>query len=94
MSPLPCGMQEIRQVVDVTYFPEQEGDFGEMWSVGPQVVTVLSVLTLSDGNMARGVGLRCGLSDGLLHIHGVYRLRLKPVEWSEKMMELNHLTGI
>jgi len=91
--PLPCGLWEVRQMVDVTYFPEREGDFGEMWSVGPLVIAALSPLSLSDGSTVRGTALRCGLSDGLMHIHGVYRLRLKPVEWSEKMMELDHLMG-
>ena len=95
MAPLPCGLREVRQIVDVAYFPEQEGDFGEMWSVGPQVIAILSALTLSDGSTIRGAALRCGLSDGLMHIHGVYRLRLKPVERSgEKMMELDHLMGV
>jgi len=90
VSPLPCGLWEVRQAVDVVYFPEQDGAFGELWSVGPRVLSLLSTLLLPDSGMVRGTGLRCAVSDGLMHVHGTYRLRVRSVEWAEKMGELDH----
>ena len=78
--PLPNGMVELRQSVEVVYFPERQGDLGELWAIGSSVLGLLGEITLPDGGRARGSALRCGVSDGLMYIGAAYVLRLKPVE--------------
>jgi len=80
----------MKQHVEVVYFPEGQGDYGELWRVGTRVLTLLEAVSLGDGAMVRGVSRRCMVNDGLMHMHAVYRLRLKPEEASALMGEMEH----
>ena len=86
--PLPCGFFGVRQAVDVVYFPEKREDYKEMWDIGPRVLPLLEMLPLPGGAMARGVGLRCDVIDGLMHMRAVYKLRLRYTENPDLMGEI------
>ena len=86
--PLPNGMVELRQSVEVVYFPARQGDLGELWAVGPSVMGLLGEIVLSDGSKVHGKSLRCDVNDGLMHIGAVYTLRLRPVEHGALMGEM------
>jgi len=79
-APLPAGRKRVRQQIEVTYFPKQQGNYGELWNVGEAALACLSEITLPDGGMLRGTNLRCFMNDGMMHIHAVYNMRLRPVE--------------
>jgi len=78
--PLPNRLMEQRQTVEITYFPETQGDLDELWTTGSAVTSLLGELTLPDGSKTRGRTLCCDVSDGLMHIRATYILRLKPTE--------------
>jgi len=92
--PLPCGLVEQQQIVEVVYFPERQGDYGEMWAVGPKALRLLGELRLAEGGAIRGRGQRCEINDGLMHIRAVYTLRLRPVESRERMGNMRFQSGI
>ena len=87
-APLPMGLRRVRQVVEVVYFPERQGDYTELWAVGPRALTCMEQIMLSDGSMLRGTGLRCFIQDGVMHIQAVFTMRLRPVEQRNLMGEL------
>jgi len=76
-KPLPSGLIEIKQHVELIYFPETEGDHQELWHIGHQALTCLEQIPLQDGSRTRGNSRRYWANDGLLHIHATYRLRVK-----------------
>jgi len=80
MAPLPAGLRQVRQVVEVVYFPERQGDYTELWAVGPEALACLEQITLPDGSMLRGKNLRCFIHDGVMHMQAVYTMRLRPVQ--------------
>ncbi|MCL2562427.1 MAG: hypothetical protein FWE08_00095 [Oscillospiraceae bacterium] len=84
-KPLPGGRIEQRQSVKVTYFPERQGDYSELWAVGPRVAGLLAELRLPDGSMIRGTARRCDINDGLMHIRAVYTMRMRPVDTRPRM---------
>ena len=94
IRPLPCGLVEQRQIVEVVYFPERQGDYGELWGVGPKALGLLGEIALPDGGVVRGTARRCDISDGLMHIRAVYTLRLIPVESRALMGDVTHRTGL
>ena len=94
LRPLPGGLLEQRQSVEVIYFPARQGDYGELWAVGPKALGLLGELFLPDGSMVRGRAQRCEVSDGLMHIRAVYTMRLKPVESRALMSDLRIEPGI
>jgi len=77
-------------MVEVVYFPERQGNYGELWGVGPKALEVLQTLCLPDGGMARGMALRCDVNDGLMHIRAVYTLRLIPMVERGLMGDMRH----
>lgn len=85
---LPNGMREIRQMVEVVCFPEEQGEIAKLWEVGSEVMTLLSTLTLADGSKLTGVSRRCMMQDDLMHVYAVYYLRLRPVQEYGMMEEL------
>ncbi|MCL2367680.1 MAG: hypothetical protein FWC72_01680 [Oscillospiraceae bacterium] len=85
---LPGGMMQLRQSVEVTYFPEGQGDYKELWAVGTKALGLLDTLTLPDGSMVRGTTKTCDTGDGLMHLRATYTLRLKPTETSELMGDI------
>ena len=87
LRPLPGGLLEQRQFVEVVYFPARQGDHGELWGVGPKALGLLGELRLGDESMVRGRGLRCEVNDGLMYIRAVYTLRLRPRESERALME-------
>ena len=89
-KPLPGGLMELRQLVEVVYFPERQGDYGELWDVGPRARALMGELRLADGSMVRGTAQRCEMRDGLMHIRAVYVLRLRPVDTRVRMGEVWH----
>ena len=92
--PLPSGLLEQRQIVEVVYFPERQGDYAELWSVGPKALGLLGAPRLSDGGMVRGTALRCDVNDGLMHLRAVYTLRFRPMESRALMGDVAVKTGI
>ena len=88
VRPLPNRLMEQTQAVEVIYFPEQQGNQEELWSMGAQVAAQLAELCFPDGSAARGRGLRCDTNDGLMYIRASYTLRLKPSEPHALMGEL------
>ena len=86
--PLPCEFFEVRQAVDVVYFPQEREDYKEMWRLGPRMLPLLGELSLPDGTVIRGTALRCDIVDGLMHMRAVYKLRLQYMENPEIMEEL------
>ncbi|MCL2568596.1 MAG: hypothetical protein FWE12_04060 [Oscillospiraceae bacterium] len=94
LRPLPGGLREQRQMVEVIYFPERQGDYGELWEVGPKALGLLGALRLPNGEMVRGMALRCDVNDGLMHIRAVYTLRLVPVMERGLMGDMRHRMGI
>jgi len=93
LRPLPGGLTEQRQFVEVVYFPERQGDYGELWAIGPKALGLLGELALPDGGKVRGTALRCDVNDGLLHVRAVYTLRLRSVEGRVPMGDMTHRTG-
>lgn len=88
VAPLPAGLRQVRQRVEVVYFPERQGDYTELWDVGPQALACMEQITLPDGSMLRGVDRRCFIHDGVMQIQAVYTMRLRPVEQRALMGEL------
>jgi len=87
-SPLPGGLISFKQHVEVVYFPERQGDYGELWSAGTRALALLEQIPLTDGTFVRGVARRCAVNDGLMHIHATYHLRLKPAAHIDLMGDL------
>ena len=94
LKPLPGGLMEQRQSVEVVYFPERKGDYSELWTVGPRALRLLGELRLPDGSMVRGTGRRCDINDGLLYIRATYTARLRPVDTRMRMGDLRHRTRV
>ena len=97
LSPLPCGLWEMRQYVDVAYFPGSAGDLTELWSVGQSVLARLRTLPLAGGGMARGFRLSAAVVDGRMHVRGMYQLRLKEQDiggTGARMEEMVHQTNL
>lgn len=88
VRPLPSGLYEMKQSVEVVYFPESGDDFAEMRRIGPRVLPLLGVLRLPDGSSLRGTGLRFEVQDGLLHAHVRYRIRMRETEMAEHMQTM------
>jgi hypothetical protein len=86
LRPLPGGLLEQRQFVEVVYFPARQGDYGELWDVGPRVLGLLGELRLHDDSVVRGRALRCEVNDGLMYMRAVYTLRLRPREGGGALM--------
>lgn len=93
-NPLPCGMMELRQAVTVVYFPERQGDFNELWGIGPQVLTLLEQLRLPDGSMVRGSRCSCAVTDSLMQMRVTYRVRLRLRETTLHMEEMDRQTQL
>ena len=95
LRPLPLGLMEQQQFVEVVYFPERQGDYGELWAVGVKALGLLGELRLPEGDMVRGRRQRCEINDGLMHIWAVYTLRLQSVEKSGALMgDVQVLMGV
>ena len=92
LRPLPNGLAEQRQHVEVVYFPERQGDYDELWAIGPKTLNLLGELRLSDGGQVRGTSLGCNINEGLMHLHAIYILRLKPIETTAPMGHMTHQT--
>jgi len=90
-SPLPNGLVKFRQHVEVIYFPKNQGDYKELWDIGPKALLALEQISLGDSSFTRGVSRRCTINDGLLHLHATYHLRLVPREAVELMGELRQI---
>ena len=88
MAPLPGGLRRVRQVVEVVYFPERQGEYTELWAVGPRALACLEQITLPDGSMLRGMNLRRFIHDGVMHTQVVYTMRMRPVEQRALMGDL------
>lgn len=91
-KPLPGGLTELKQHVEVTYFPKTQGDYQELWNIGTQTLSCLEQIPLADGSSARGNSRRCTINDGLLHIRATYRLRLKPTQQTALMGNMRRQT--
>lgn len=90
-NPLPGGLVKLKQHVEVIYFPERQGDYSELWKIGPKALTALEQIPLGDGSLTRGVSRRSTINDGLMHLHAVYHLRLIPREAIALMGELRQI---
>ncbi|MCL2843596.1 MAG: hypothetical protein FWE28_09130 [Oscillospiraceae bacterium] len=88
VAPLPMRLRQVRQVVEVVYFPERQGDYTELWAVGPKALECMEQIALSDGSMVRGMNRRCFIQDGVMHMQVAFTMRLRPVEQRALMGEL------
>jgi len=93
-KPLIGGLTQVKQHVEVIYFPENQDDYTELWNMAPKALAALEQIPLGDGSLSRGTSRRCMINDGLMHLHASYRLHLKSTERSVKMGDMKRQTGL
>ena len=96
--PLPCGLLEIQQTVNVMFFPGNKGDYSELWTIGPRALRLMRAIRLPDElGQVRGSTLSCAVVDGLMHVRGVYTFRVWEVDVDTPgalMRKMIHRTGL
>lgn len=81
LKPLLGGRAFQTNPFDIHYFPQNAGDNGELFSIAEQLLDVLEMITLQDGDRIRGTDRSYEIMDGVLHFFVQFNMhRIKLVE--------------
>ena len=72
---------------DISYFPKTDGDSSELLGVADKLLDQMEIITLSNGDMLRGMDMSTQTVDGVLHFHIIYNLILRKAEAAAEPMK-------
>lgn len=73
--------------IDIQYFPLINGSNEEMYGISEQLYLILEFITLTNGQMLRGFGMRSEITEGVLHFFVNYSVFLIEENDEENEME-------
>ena len=76
----------LRASFDVAFFPEEQGDYSELYEIGDQMFDALETVTLTNADKIRGDAISYDVVDGVLHFRITYIVPLQKTP-TEDMME-------
>lgn len=86
VRPLSNSRHYMECILDVMYFPEEEGDNAAMHQIGGDLLDHMEMIELADGTMLRGTGKSFSITDSVLHFLVSYNQTLTKERGSDPKM--------